>query len=180
MAIFRYGCHPWILVPTWCPPCIFTNFSWAKSHNFFIKQKSKFTEIFNICWKHVPFILCRSSQFDQMFYISVNFDFCIMKKLWDLAHEKLVNILGGHHVGTNIHGCQPYLEIAIYVLKSANGGLLCRPLYVSYTRHHKPLLIKSRSWIHAIHKDRIFWKKPPWKQRNGLLKWGNKYTSRGL
>ena len=20
------GCHPWILVPTWCPPCIFTNF----------------------------------------------------------------------------------------------------------------------------------------------------------
>ena len=109
-------------------PCIFTNFSWAKSHNFFIKQKSKFTEIFNICWKHVPFILCRSSQFDQMFYISVNFDFCIMKKLWDLAHEKLVNILGGHHVGTNIHGCQPYLKIAIYVLKSANGGLLCRPL----------------------------------------------------
>ena len=70
-------------------------------------QKSKFTEIFNICWKHVPFILCRSSQFDQMFYISVNFDFCIMKKLWDLAHEKLVNILGGHHVWTNIHGCQP-------------------------------------------------------------------------
>jgi hypothetical protein len=28
---------------------IFTNFSWAKSHNFFIMQKSKFTEIFNIC-----------------------------------------------------------------------------------------------------------------------------------
>ena len=60
---------------------------------------------------------------------SIIFDFCIMKKLRDLAHEKLVNILGGHHVGTNIHGCQPYLKIAIYVLKSANGGLLCRPLY---------------------------------------------------
>ena len=39
-------------------------------------------------------------------------------------------ILGGHHVGTNIHGCLPYLKIAIYVLKSANGGLLCRPLYL--------------------------------------------------
>ena len=36
--------------------------------------------------------------------------------------------LGGHNVGTYIHGCQPYLKIAIYVLKSANGGLLCRPL----------------------------------------------------
>ena len=73
--------HSWILVPTWCPPSIFTNFSLAKSHNFFIMEKPKFTEIFNICWKHVPFVLCRSSQFDQMFYInSVNFDFCIMKK----------------------------------------------------------------------------------------------------
>ena len=28
-----------------------------------------------------------------MFYISVNFDFCIMKKLWDLAHEKLETIM---------------------------------------------------------------------------------------
>ena len=53
-----------------------------------------------------------------------------MKKLLNLAQEKLVNIQGGHHVGINIHGCQPYLKIAIYVLKSANGGLLCRPLYV--------------------------------------------------
>ena len=25
-------------------------------------------------------------------------------------------------------------------------------------RHHKPLLIKSLSWMQAIHKDRIFWK----------------------
>ena len=107
MAISRYGWRPWILVPTWYPPSIFTNFSWAKSHTFFIMEKPKFTEIFNICWKHVPFILCRSSQFDQMSYISVNFDFCITKKLWDLAHEKLVNVLGGHHVGTNILGCQP-------------------------------------------------------------------------
>ena len=33
----------------------------------------------------------------------VNFGFSIMKKLWDLVHEKLVIILGGQHVGTNIH-----------------------------------------------------------------------------
>ena len=39
------GWHPRILVPTWCPPSTFTNFSWAKSHNFFVMQKSKFTEI---------------------------------------------------------------------------------------------------------------------------------------
>ena len=29
---------------------------------------------------------------------------------------------------------------------------------IPYTRHHKPLLIRSRSWMQAIHKDRIFWR----------------------
>ena len=61
-----------------------------------------------------------------MLNISVNIGFCIMKKLLDLAHEKLVNIL----VGINIHGCPPNPEIAIYILKSANGGLLCTRLYL--------------------------------------------------
>ena len=27
---------------------------------------------------------------------NVNFDFSIMKKLWDLAHEKLIDIIGRH------------------------------------------------------------------------------------
>ena len=37
----------------------------------------------------------------------VNFQFSIMKKLLDLAHVNLVNILGGHGIGINIHRCQP-------------------------------------------------------------------------
>ena len=44
--------------------------------------------------------------------------------------------------------------------------------------HYNPLLITKRSWILAIHKVRIFLKVS--KQRNGLQKWGKKYTSRGL
>ena len=31
-------------------------------------------------------------------------------------------------------------------------------MYLLYARHHKPLLIRNRSPIQAIHKDRIFWK----------------------
>ena len=96
-------------------------------------KKPKFTEIFNIFWKHVPFILCRSSQFYQMFYISVNFDFCIMKKLWDLAHEKLVNILGGHHDGTNIHGCQSYLKIHLCTEISKRRTIMQATVYVNKT-----------------------------------------------
>ena len=50
----------------------------------------------------------------------VNFDFSIMKKLLDLPLEKLVNTYNRVQVGMafwiNIHGCQPYLEIAIYVV----------------------------------------------------------------
>ena len=37
----------------------------------------------------------------------VKFDFSIMKKLWDLAHEKLINIIGRHGI----------LNVAIYVVK---------------------------------------------------------------
>ena len=33
--------------------------------------------------------------------------FCIVNKLQDLAHAKLVNKLGGHEVWLNIHACQP-------------------------------------------------------------------------
>ena len=32
------------------------------------------------------------------------------------------------------------------------------PRKLPYAPHHKLLLIRSRSWIKAIHKDRIFWK----------------------
>ena len=47
----------------------------------------------------------------------LNFEFCILKKLLDLAHETLIKIQGGQGVGININACQPKLEIAIYVLK---------------------------------------------------------------
>ena len=30
-----------------------------------------------------------------------------LEKLLNLPHENLVNILGGHGIGINIHGCQP-------------------------------------------------------------------------
>ena len=37
------NCHTYL-------PIILINFSWAKSHNFFKMEKSKFTLLFNICW----------------------------------------------------------------------------------------------------------------------------------
>ena len=49
----------------------------------------------------------------------MNFAFCIIKKLLDLAHEKLANLPDGHAVGINIQGCQPNQGMVIY------GGLLC-------------------------------------------------------
>ena len=48
----------------------------------------------------------------------VNFDFSIMEKLWDLAHEKLINIIDiGMAFWMNIHGCQLHPKVAIYVVK---------------------------------------------------------------
>ena len=62
---------------------------------------------------------------ELILYLPVNFNFWIMKTLWNLAHENVVNIIDGHCVGINIHGCQPYPVIAIYVLTSADSGLFC-------------------------------------------------------
>ena len=70
-------------------------------------------------------------------------------------------------------------NLPIYLTKWTERGYISW-IYIPYARHHKPLLITSRSWIQAIHKDRIYWKKPSYEQRNGLWKWGKKYTSRGL
>ena len=46
------------------------------------------------------------------------FTISIFKKLPKLPHENLVNILGGHGIEINTHGCQPNLEMTIYVLKT--------------------------------------------------------------
>ena len=46
----------------------------------------------------------------------VNFDFYIMKKLWDLAHEKLINIIGRHGI-LNEYSKVKMAKVAIYVVK---------------------------------------------------------------
>ena len=61
------------------------------------------------------------------------FEFCIKKKSLDLAHKKLMNIIG-LGVEINIDGCQPNLEMTIYALKSACSGLLGVVHHVYKTR----------------------------------------------
>ena len=43
-----------------------------------------------------------------------------MKIFLCLANAKLVDIRGGHGVGTNIHACQSNVEMSIYIVKSAS------------------------------------------------------------
>ena len=60
------------------------------------KQKKKGLMKISSSWKHVTFMLCRSSQLQQMLNYLASFGFCILKNLANLAHEKMVKILGGH------------------------------------------------------------------------------------
>ena len=50
------------------------------------------------------------------------------------------------------------LSLFLAIMHSKYNRGISTSKYLPYTRHHKPLLITSRSWIQAIHKDRIFWK----------------------
>ena len=60
-----------------------------------MKNNSKLTKLFNVCWNHVLFILFRSSYFQQMLNNFVNFEllFCneitFKKKSSDRNHEAL-------------------------------------------------------------------------------------------
>ena len=62
------------------------------------------------------------SQFEQMLYVFVNSDFWIMKKLWDLVHEKLVNKQGQGPLNRWAQSWDQHSWnlLFMYILKSAN------------------------------------------------------------
>ena len=55
----------------------------------------------------------------------VNFDFSIMKKLWDVAHEKLINIKGRHGVLDMFMDVSHTLEMAICVVNQLKNDSYC-------------------------------------------------------
>ena len=55
----------------------------------------------------------------------VNFDFSIMKTIWDLAHEKLIDIIGRHGILDEYSWCQLHPKIAIYVVKQLKNDSYC-------------------------------------------------------
>ena len=55
----------------------------------------------------------------------VNFDFSIMKKLWDVAHEKFINIKGRHGVLDMFMDVSHTLEMAICVVNQLKNDNYC-------------------------------------------------------
>ena len=55
----------------------------------------------------------------------VNFDFSIMKKIWDVAHEKLNNIKGRHGVLDLFMEVSHTLEMAICVVNQLQNDSYC-------------------------------------------------------
>ena len=55
----------------------------------------------------------------------MNFDFSIMKKLWDVAHEKFNNIKGRHGVLDMFMDVSHILEMTIYVVNQLKNDSYC-------------------------------------------------------
>ena len=55
----------------------------------------------------------------------VNFDFSIMKNLWDLAHEKLINIIGRHGILDIFMDVSHTLEMTICVVNQLKNNSYC-------------------------------------------------------
>ena len=56
----------------------------------------------------------------------VNFDFSIMKKLWDVGHEKLINIIGRHGILDIFKDGSHTLEMTICVVNQLKNVRDCR------------------------------------------------------
>ena len=54
-----------------------------------------------------------------------NFDFSIMKKLWDVGHEKLSNIIGWHGILDIFMDVRHTLEMIICVLNQLKNDSYC-------------------------------------------------------
>ena len=55
----------------------------------------------------------------------VNFDFYIMKKLWDVGHEKLINIIGRHGILDNLMDVSHTLDMTICVVNQLKNDSYC-------------------------------------------------------
>ena len=94
------------------------------------------------------------SQFQQILNNYVNFDFSTMKKLWDVAFEKLSNIKGRYgNLGSIFMDVSHTLEMAICVVNQLTNYSYCQPLYIEQntlarTNYHK----KARKKANRIQK----------------------------
>ena len=55
----------------------------------------------------------------------MNFDFSIMKKSWDLAHEKFINIIGRHGILDIFMDVSNTLEMTICVVDQLKNDSYC-------------------------------------------------------
>ena len=55
----------------------------------------------------------------------VNFDFSIMKKLWDVGHEKLINKIGRHGILDTFMDVSHSLEMTICVVNQLKNDSYC-------------------------------------------------------
>ena len=55
----------------------------------------------------------------------VTFDFSIMKKLWDVGHEKLINIIGRHGIFDIFMDVSHILEMTICVVNQLKNDSYC-------------------------------------------------------
>ena len=55
----------------------------------------------------------------------VSFDFYIMKKLWDVGHEKLINIIGWHGILDIFMDVSHTLEMTICVVNQLKNDSYC-------------------------------------------------------
>ena len=105
---------------------------------------------------------------DQPFFTSV---LTLLYNIYSIRTAKKLHLENWIWKFSNAVSCTSYIKYMVNRESEAmahhNENIYSKQIFVwynlvsfklPYTRHHNPLLIRNRSWILTIHKDRIFWK----------------------
>ena len=161
--------------------------------SFFVKKKSNFTsnatsyllisnvfiaKMYYVTFRGCPLINVFTQLHDSVFEAHP-LDFWVvsmrLSNHFSSSHESWPWILLTQWLRIHFEDAFSFSHVCVFMINFFNFDCgrpkTTRHFYPQlYGCHHIPLLIRNCSWILTVHKDIIFWKRLPWKQRNGLRK----------
>ena len=103
-----------------------------------------------------PIFQIENNKVQRILALCAYWDNWVTKNSWKWDCSNLVN--RQQKLPPYVLNCKKLRKWGLCYWKLSKRGTVLQSLLIPYARYHNPLLIRNRSWILTVHKDRIFWK----------------------